>query len=75
MKLSSGTDVIENTHRAEEPDVLKGPRHPALGESMRELLGGGISGESDLPFRRLIDSGDHVEYGGLARTIRTDQSD
>ena len=75
VELGGRTDVIEDAHRPEEPDVLKRAGHPAFRENMRLLAGSRFSGEADLARGRLIDSGDHVENGGLARAVRTDEPD
>ena len=75
VELGGGADVVEDAHRAEEPDVLEGAGHAAFGEHVRFHAGGGFSVEGDLAFGRLIDAGDHVEDGGLARAVGADEAD
>jgi hypothetical protein len=42
---------------------------------VRRQPGNRPPGEPDVARTRLVDAGDHVEYGGLARAVRPDQAD
>ena len=68
-------DVLECGHVLEEPDVLEGAADPALGDRVRRLPRQVLTGEDDLPLRRLVHAGDHVEERRLAGAVRADQAD
>src|SRR5262249_53559629 len=69
--------VLQDGHPAEEALILKGARDADSGDGVRrqgrEVPATGIEGESARG--RAVDPRDHVEHGGLARPVRTDQPD
>ena len=68
-------DVLERGHLAEQTDVLEGTREPKAGDLVTLATEHRLSLEQNLAACRLVDPGHCVEAGGLASTIRTDQSE
>jgi hypothetical protein len=75
VQLQRGAHIIENTHAVEKADVLERPRQPAPRQLMRLGPQAGNAGEPDFAFRGLINAGDEIEHGRLARAVRADQPD
>ena len=67
--------VLERRHVLEETDVLERAPHAARGDRVRRLAGDVLAEERDLPGRRLVDAGEHVEERRLAGAVRADQRD
>src|SRR6185503_11539856 len=55
--------------------VLEGPRNPAGGNSSRIPARNVVAVEEYVAAVRLVDTGHDVENRGLARTVRTDQTE
>ena len=67
-------DVLDGRHIAEEADILEGARDAALGnlEGLQSVEG--LAVEVDFPFVDLVETGDAVEKGGLARAVGADNA-
>lgn len=66
--------VLEDGHVAERTGHLVCPPDPQAGVLLGRSPGDGLAAEQDLAFRRLERSGEHVQKGGLARAIGTDDA-
>src|SRR5262249_51197116 len=56
------------------PAGLEGPGEPQWCDAVRRQPGARPPGEQDVARARLVDAGDHVEDGCLARAVRPDQA-
>ena len=75
VELGGDADIVEDTHRAEEADILERAGHAAFRQNVRLEAGGWLSGESDLAIAGLIDAGNHVEDRRFPRSVRADEAD
>ena len=71
--LGADLDVFQRRHRAEQADILERPSQSRRGALMRRHVGDVGAIEHDLARCRLVETRQHVERRGLARTIRPDQ--
>jgi hypothetical protein len=65
-------EVVEDRHPPEEGDVLEGPGHPPLGDVIRLEPRDVRPLEDDATRVRVIEPTDHVQQGGLARSVGAD---
>jgi hypothetical protein len=56
----------------EEAKVLKGAGDPSVGDRIRREPDQALSLEMEVSLIRLVDTGDTIEQGGLAGTVRPD---
>ena len=74
MQEATNHDVFQNREIAERTHDLEGPSDAALTDFGSGKTGDVLTQESDCAFGGLICTGDHVECGGLAGTVGTDQT-
>ena len=65
-------DVVEHGHAGEQRDVLERARDAECGDLRRARMGDVAAFEGDGAAGRAVEARDHVEQGGLAGAIRTD---
>ena len=65
--------VVKHRHAGKQADVLEGAGHAQLGDLVRALAGDVLAQERDPALGGLVHAGHHVEGGGLARAVGTDQ--
>jgi hypothetical protein len=70
----AGDHVLDGAERRQDFHQLKGPRHAALGDSVRRKCRNDFAREPDLARRRLQRAGDQVHHRRLAGTVRPDQA-
>ena len=73
VKLPCQSHVVQHAETWEQTDVLKCPRDTCCSDLMRLALTQSLRTQLDLTGVRLIDTGQQIEDGGLARAVRTDQ--
>src|SRR5262245_61117754 len=66
-------DVLEDRHVRKQADVLKRSRDAELRDLERLPAADPPALEQNVTFRRIVDAGQQVEDGCLARAVRTDQ--
>lgn len=71
--LRANHHVFQRRHGTEQPDVLERPAETRRGALVRGHLGHVRTVEYDPACSRLVKTRQHVECGGLARAIRSDQ--
>ena len=75
VQVKGDADVVEDRQRREQPDVLKGPCDAVL----RDVVGGQAVNvaptKRNRPLGRLVNPGDEVEDGGLARAVGPDEAE
>ena len=64
--------VLEDRHRAEEPDVLEGPADPERGASIRGKVADLAAAEANVPGVGAERARHEVEEGRLAGAVRSD---
>ncbi len=68
-------DVLPNRERAEEPQILERPDQALAGQPVGRNTGEVLPVDFELSGRRSDDTGQDVDEGRLARTIRSDDAD
>jgi hypothetical protein len=66
--------IVEHAQAVKESDILEGPGDPQSGHLVGLFLGDLRVQEADAAAGGQIGTGDHVEAGGLARAVGTDQA-
>jgi hypothetical protein len=75
VEVAGDADVVEDRERAEEADVLEGAGDAALDDLVDAQAGQRWPSKWTEPGRGLVDAGDEVEDGGLARAVGADEAD
>jgi len=68
--VPSQQEIVENRHVEEQAKVLKGAGDPSVGDRIRREPDQALSLEMEVSLIRLVDTGDTIEQGGLAGTVR-----
>ena len=58
MHIAGGADVVENTQRTEETNILKSPGDSAGGDAVGTMSDNRLAGEGDLAGGWPVDAGD-----------------
>ena len=74
LVVQADLDVIQHTHIVEQADILERTGHTGLADEFRVLAGDVLAVQDDVALGRLVNTGEHVKYGGLAGTVGADQT-
>jgi len=72
--VSAGEHIVKNTEMWKQTGDLKSPRHAPLGHVVRTQRGAICAIENNFPVRWCHAAAQHVEEGGLASPIGTNQT-
>ena len=75
LVLRAQTDVVQHGQAGEDPGRLEGADHAALGDRVGGFSGDVLPLEPPAAAVGLLEPGEQVEEGGLAGTVRADESD
>ena len=73
--MVSDHDVVEDGKRQRKARTLEGARDAGSVHQLRRQVGDVFAVEPDAPAVARVDAGDHVEKGGLAGSIRADETE
>ena len=65
--------IVQHRQFAEEADILEGPRYAVGGDDVGLSSGNGFPVQQDLARSGYVQAAQHVQDGGLARTVGSDQ--
>jgi hypothetical protein len=74
VKLGGREDVFVRRQRAEHFESLEGARDTKPSPLVRRQPADVVTADDNPATRRLLQSGDHIERRGLARTVWTDHA-
>src|SRR5262249_13840601 len=72
LESATSQNIVERGHAAKQREILEGARYAAVGGGVRSHAPAHLALERDMPGLRLIEAVDHIEHGGLAGAVRTD---
>ena len=72
--MQAHLDVVDDAQVLEQPDVLEGAGHPHPVDLVGLFAGGGHAVQQDGAPAGLVDVGQQVKDGGLARAVGADQA-
>ena len=75
VDVGAHQNVLDDAHLGEEAQVLEGAGDAAGDDLLRRFAVDALIQEGDCTVGDLIDAGEHVEHGGLARAVGADQRD
>jgi hypothetical protein len=72
LGLDGQSDILQYGERKEDIRKLERPSNTQFGSKSRRQGSDILSFKKDFPFSWTVLSGDHIEEGGLSRSIRSD---